>query len=616
MESTDKGLNDRLAKLKRDYLVQLPAKIDEIEKAWVGLISGPLEGKTCARLVSMAHVLNGSSFALGFHGIGIQARALENLFKSIDTEAGLSQQIVNHIDEALSRLKEKVNDISDSPAQIKEAAVESVERPILESQSQSRHGCHKIEGTGRDLPLKCDMMLYLCYEDATDKECIYHALRENSFDIMEFGSFSSMMKGLNSIIPAAIIIDTALCGDNMEETFKLYFPRLEKPHMIPFIYISDDGSLDNRLRCVRSGGDAFFLKPVNTGSLFQKIQELTTEIKNEPYRIVIIEDQLNVAEYYASILQLKGMETRVITNPLDVFGTLREFNPDLILMDVYMPDCSGNEVAKVIRQIDDYVSVPIVFLSAESDKAKQLNVMHSGGDDFLCKSSDPDHIVISVKLRAERMRMIRSYNELKDYSNLLEQRVEQRTLELQQSNERLKELNRELETMATTDTLTGIFNRLKFNAILETEVQRYIRYAHNLSIILFDLDLFKNVNDEYGHDVGDLVLIAIARLVKETIRTSDVFARWGGEEFIILLPETTLKQACLVAEKVRQTIESNEFEEVKGVTCSFGVSQFRSGDVIKDFFKRCDDALYEAKKHGRNKVFPCAYEQNDTTDTK
>ena len=159
-----------------------------------------------------------------------------------------------------------------------------------------------------------------------------------------------------------------------------------------------------------------------------------------------------------------------------------------------------------------------------------------------------------------------------------------------------------IEAQATHDALTKIYNRYGLNNILKQKMQEYQRYQKEFSIIFFDIDFFKKVNDTYGHDVGDYVLESLADIVSSEIRSSDAFGRWGGEEFIIILPETSLKQAMNVAEKLRKTVEKEMFGSAKKITCSFGVTTVRDTDNITTLLKRVDEYLYKAKENGRNSV--------------
>lgn len=159
-----------------------------------------------------------------------------------------------------------------------------------------------------------------------------------------------------------------------------------------------------------------------------------------------------------------------------------------------------------------------------------------------------------------------------------------------------------LEKLATTDPLTKIYNRLKLNELLALEVKKSDRYKLPLSLIMLDIDHFKNINDTYGHDIGDKVLIKLCELVSASIRETDVFARWGGEEFIIMLPNTAGEGAQVMAENLRKVIENTNFGSVGVLTASFGVSEYCPNTNMEDVLKKVDDALYEAKRGGRNKV--------------
>jgi diguanylate cyclase (GGDEF)-like protein/PAS domain S-box-containing protein len=170
------------------------------------------------------------------------------------------------------------------------------------------------------------------------------------------------------------------------------------------------------------------------------------------------------------------------------------------------------------------------------------------------------------------------------------------------AQEELQKANELLEHRASTDVLTGIFNRLKFNDLLEAEIQRTMRHNSPLSLIMFDVDHFKKVNDTYGHHVGDDVLKDVTRIVNDKLRKYDFFARWGGEEFIILTPYNNLESARHLAERLRESIAEYPFAHGGRVTCSFGVAEFGEGDDSDTLPQRVDDALYKAKKSGRNKV--------------
>lgn len=166
----------------------------------------------------------------------------------------------------------------------------------------------------------------------------------------------------------------------------------------------------------------------------------------------------------------------------------------------------------------------------------------------------------------------------------------------------IKAMNENLKKMATTDNLTGIYNRHKFEEMFKIEIERVLRYETPLTLIMFDIDHFKMVNDTFGHDVGDCVIKNIVDVVKKMIRNIDIFVRWGGEEFIILCPQTDSLSAAVLAEKLRGAIEKTTLEKVGNITCSFGVTSYLKQESKNSFIKRLDGALYKAKDEGRNMV--------------
>jgi diguanylate cyclase (GGDEF)-like protein len=165
-----------------------------------------------------------------------------------------------------------------------------------------------------------------------------------------------------------------------------------------------------------------------------------------------------------------------------------------------------------------------------------------------------------------------------------------------------KRTEQEIHALATTDSLTGIANRRMFLQVLESEILRARRYSTPLTLVMYDIDYFKQVNDTHGHDVGDEVLKGVTELVRTNIRSLDMVARWGGEEFIILTAQSDVHSARAMAEKLRTAIAGWAFEMVGTVTASFGVAVFEPHDDSTSFLKKVDDALYKAKENGRNRV--------------
>lgn len=214
-----------------------------------------------------------------------------------------------------------------------------------------------------------------------------------------------------------------------------------------------------------------------------------------------------------------------------------------------------------------------------------------------------------ISIRSDITKIKEAEEYLRQSKEQLETMVHERTIdldkavrELQSEIERRKELEENLRNVAITDALTGIFNRRKFDETLNVEVRRSERYGATLALIMFDIDHFKQINDTRGHVVGDQILAALARFVSENIRAHDVFARFGGEEFTILAPGSSLAGGRKFAEKLCAAIARNDFPDASRITCSFGVTEHKHGDTPEGFIQRADAALYRAKTNGRNRV--------------
>lgn len=182
------------------------------------------------------------------------------------------------------------------------------------------------------------------------------------------------------------------------------------------------------------------------------------------------------------------------------------------------------------------------------------------------------------------------------------ERLNKARLDAELVNTKLRKALTELELLASTDKLTGAWNRRHFEQVASAEINRIGRHKEALSLLILDIDYFKRINDNYGHPIGDIVLSSTSHIMKSKIRESDTLARWGGEEFVILAPSTSISEAVELAERLRLIIAAHTFPEVKNITVSFGVAQFQTGENLYDCLKRADDALYHAKNNGRNTV--------------
>jgi len=257
--------------------------------------------------------------------------------------------------------------------------------------------------------------------------------------------------------------------------------------------------------------------------------------------------------------------------------------PDLILLDIMMPTMNGYEVCRRLKENKTTRDIPIIFITAITDEEAIEKAYDVGGVDYIIKPFRPKELLARVKRELELHRYI---------------------IELKKSKD-------ELKLLASTDSMTNLYNRRYFSKTSKHILDLAKRNSTDLSIIMFDLDNFKKINDIYGHTIGDSVIVAFANILKTHQRTSDIICRFGGEEFIVLLPETNLKGASVVAEKIRVELESTkiliESDRYIQLTVSAGVTDIRVSEEvdIEASITRSDKALYMAKNSGRNKI--CLY---------
>lgn len=315
---------------------------------------------------------------------------------------------------------------------------------------------------------------------------------------------------------------------------------------------------------------------------------------NEKVPLLIVDDlPQNILALEAVIADM-GVEIITARSGNDALRLSLKHDFALILLDVQMPGMNGFEVARLIRSNPKTNHFPIIFVTAGmKDLLDQIEGYETGAVDYLMKPFEPVILRSKVKVFQELYQQRKVIE--KFYSNL-EQIVDERTAELKEANETISRL-------AAIDELTELYNRRYFNERLHATLSAARRHEYSLSMIMIDLDHFKVVNDTFGHSEGDLVLKAFANLLREMIRAEDVAARWGGEEFIIILPHTNSDAAAALSERIRVAFEQHPTTVTPiALSASFGVVQLQETDDADSLIRRADAALYRAKAEGRNRV--------------
>ncbi len=301
--------------------------------------------------------------------------------------------------------------------------------------------------------------------------------------------------------------------------------------------------------------------------------------------VLIVDDQVANLKMLLTFLQDHGYTVRIAESANRAMQVLESYTPDCILLDIMMPEVNGFELCKTLKNKSETAGIPVIFMSALDAIEDKIEGFEVGGVDYITKPFQDVEVLARVNTHITLRRQ---------------------KLELERVQTTLLLQTERLERLAITDELTGLHNRRCLKLVLDRECQRGMRHKKSdLSCLALDLDHFKQVNDTYGHDVGDKVLQKFSSILLDGIRSTDSCFRIGGEEFIILLPETNINGAWKTAEKIRICVENEQFSDVRyPVTVSIGIAtihqqHLKRGDELMNL---ADKALYKAKENGRNRT--------------
>ncbi len=303
-------------------------------------------------------------------------------------------------------------------------------------------------------------------------------------------------------------------------------------------------------------------------------------------RILVVDDHPDNVEIINARLSSRGFQVETASNGQEALDRVHENPPHLILLDVMMPLMDGYEVSRRIKNDASLPYIPIILVTARDSTEDKVEGLDAGADDYLTKP------VNFPELEA-RVRSMLRIKKLQD--------------ELDQKNRELEVVNKKLRKLSITDGLTELFNHRHVHELLHEEFERSRRSGDPMAVAMLDLDRFKQINDTYGHPTGDVILYETSRILREAAREIDMIGRYGGEEFIAILPGATEEAAARFAERVRERVAAHVYRdeavEVR-MTLSSGVASFPeiAADNPDLLLKRADEALYAAKEGGRNRV--------------
>jgi diguanylate cyclase (GGDEF)-like protein len=526
------AIRAKLEALKAAYAEKLPDRIAAILDEWAGL-SDHFDQQRFRDFHRQIHSLAGSSGTYGYAALGQASRDLDIYLKQL-----LDHHHIDAIQKSeIAHLVGQMNDMQPT-AQIEQS----------------------FDFCGRAINSK--LVFYFSKTKGVFHQELGDHMRQLGYEVRFLHKVFPTPPLLHEM-PACILVE-----DNVLEE-----PMLKKlsgfcSYQIPILCLAADDNLDVRLKAIHAGSSIFVRKPVELFHLANQLMRLCDLSAREDYRVLIIDDSVLLSSYYKLVLEEAGMNVRAIHSPIHLLHELQDFKPNLLLLDLYLPECTGLDLAKIIRQEECYMSLPIIFISAESDRTKQLSILNScGADDFLTKPVLPQNLISAVKSRAQRAALLNSYIAL--------------------------------------DNLTKLLNHTYILKQLEFEILRAERFRQPIAVAMVDLDHFKEVNDQYGHPVGDLVLKRMSELFVTRVRKTDFVGRYGGEEFSIIFPNTKQKMAVSLCNELCRKASQHPFH-INGiefnVTLSIGIANYPLFHSADSLVAAADRALYRAKTNGRNRV--------------
>jgi diguanylate cyclase (GGDEF)-like protein len=535
-----------LQKLRRDYAAKLPATLQQLlqlsEQLSREARSGEVSPESFQPLHHALHKLAGAAGSFGFNELSVQARVQES-------KAQLWQAGEPYTNDDIAELHHAIGQL-----------------PLYAQKQAPASGTIHTGVSQQPQAALEDHVIYLLEDDVDLAAKLQLALGNFGYRVQHYATLEAAEQAVMAVRPDFLIVDVMFDGDERTGPDSIIKLQRRTTEPLPVVFISSRNDFDAYLAAVRAGAVGYFVKPLDVAQLVNCLETQLQLGQSSPHRVLLVDDDALLARHYQIVLQSAGMQVEVVTNPREVLEVMRRFHPELVLLDLNLPECHGYEIAQLIRLNPDWLRVAVVYLSSENDERAQAKAVGYCGEDFLTKPISDLRLISAVSVRAAR--------------------------------------SRQLSEAIDRDGLTGLLTHARIKEQLQREVQRSKRMASPLSVAMLDLDHFKKVNDTYGHATGDRVIRALAQLLRQRLRQTDVVGRYGGEEFVVILTECPAAQAEAILNDIRESFAAVNFiagSATFNVTLSAGVACNPLSDSAA-LLELADQALYRAKAAGRDCV--------------
>lgn len=413
--------------------------------------------------------------------------------------------------------------------------------------------------------------VYLLEEDAHQAELLALRLGHHGYAVRRFATAGELHQAVQRRVPDLVLAEVTLDQGALAGVEAIDALRSELAVDLPVLFLSARGDLAARLAAVRAGGLGYFLKPLEYDDLLRRVDELLQR-QVIAYKVLIVEDEEQLASAYSLVLQQAGLITRVLPRPLQVLQVLHDFQPDLILMDLYLPECTGIELMQLIRQDSTNCTLPIVFLSSDSDPAKHNAALSQGADAFLLKPIKPDQLIDAVSSRVGRARALRQ----------------------------------RMHFLGQQDPLTGLLNQRAFLGHLDRHMAEFRGGKVEAALLYMEVDQCRSLRDKLGISIADLLLADLASRIRERLVRASRLAHLSDGSFCALVLDVDAAQArdlaVMLCDRIAAGVFSAEQESV-AMTLSIGVSVLTQDQVLAhDWLSSAAFACDVARDAGGNRV--------------